>query len=295
MKVCPQCQNTYTDDSLQFCLQDGSPLAGGQQVTANWTESETVISPHRREQIQFPQNAPQTQDWQPSQIIGDSMIEPPKKKSNKFQILILVALALSVFLGLVGFGTWVLMRNMQKEIANKNINKALNNSSLNNNKQSVNITNTNKLTNVNTVSTPTPTPKPTLNPAAESAAKSDVADVIGSWKSASENLDLNAHMSYYADTVDYYKGGNVSASKVRADKQKAYNMYNNVSVDISNVKTTIDPSGEKATAIFDKEWLFENSEKTNSGKVQQQLQLAKIGGKWRITSEKDLKIYYVNK
>ena len=295
MKVCPQCQNTYTDDSLQFCLQDGSPLTGGQQVTANWTESETVISPHRREQIQFPQNPPQTQDWQPSQVIGASMIEPPNKKSNKFQILILVALALSVFLGLVGFGTWVLVRNMQNEIANKNINKALNNSSLNNNKPSVNISNINKLTNVNTVSSPTPTPKPTLNPADESAAKSDVSDVINSWKGASENLDLNSHMSYYADTVDYYKGGNVGAGKIRADKQKAYDMYNNISVDISNVKTTIDPSGEKATTIFDKEWLFENSEKTNSGKVQQQLQLTKIGGKWRITSEKDLKVYYVNK
>jgi len=26
MKQCPSCKNTYTDDSLQFCLADGTPL-----------------------------------------------------------------------------------------------------------------------------------------------------------------------------------------------------------------------------------------------------------------------------
>lgn len=26
MKQCPSCRNTYTDDSLQFCLEDGTPL-----------------------------------------------------------------------------------------------------------------------------------------------------------------------------------------------------------------------------------------------------------------------------
>ncbi|NNE98769.1 MAG: hypothetical protein HKN25_07085 [Pyrinomonadaceae bacterium] len=26
MKVCPQCQNKYTDDTLKYCLQDGKPL-----------------------------------------------------------------------------------------------------------------------------------------------------------------------------------------------------------------------------------------------------------------------------
>jgi hypothetical protein len=289
MKVCPQCQNTYTDDSLQFCLQDGSPLVN-QTVTTDWTESETVISPpKRREQNQVTQNLPNNFDWQPSQEIGNLAIEPPKTKSNKFQIFVLAGLALSVFLGLVGFGTWVLVRNMQNEIANKTTNKTLDNATLPNKKPSVNIS------NVNIVSTATPTPKPTLNPAAEAIAKSDVADVIKGWKGASENLDLDAHMGYYADTIDYYKAGNVGAGKVRGDKQKAYSMYDTISVDISNLKTTIDPSGEKATAVFDKEWLFENSEKTNSGKVQQQLQLTKFGGKWRITGEKDLKVYYVNK
>ena len=28
MKRCPQCNRTYTDDALSFCLDDGSPLVG---------------------------------------------------------------------------------------------------------------------------------------------------------------------------------------------------------------------------------------------------------------------------
>ena len=50
-----------------------------------------------------------------------------------------------------------------------------------------------------------------------------------------------------------------------------------------------DASGEKATAVFDKEWHFENDEKTSEGKVQTQLQLKKIGGEWKITERKRFK------
>ncbi|MEO8435758.1 MAG: hypothetical protein ABI596_12740, partial [Pyrinomonadaceae bacterium] len=28
MKRCPNCQRTYTDESLSYCLHDGTPLAG---------------------------------------------------------------------------------------------------------------------------------------------------------------------------------------------------------------------------------------------------------------------------
>ncbi len=61
------------------------------------------------------------------------------------------------------------------------------------------------------------------------------------------------------------------------------------------MKVTPDASGEKATAVFDKEWNFEGAEKYSAGKVQQQLTLGKIGGRWLITGEKDLKTYYVEK
>lgn len=40
MKQCPQCKTTYTDDTLSFCLADGTPLASKTRPT----EAETVIT-----------------------------------------------------------------------------------------------------------------------------------------------------------------------------------------------------------------------------------------------------------
>ena len=68
--------------------------------------------------------------------------------------------------------------------------------------------------------------------------------------------------------------------------------YDTININIDNVKVTPDASGERATVVLDKEWNFEGAEKFSSGKVQQQLTLNKIGGRWLITGEKDLKIYY---
>ncbi len=118
-------------------------------------------------------------------------------------------------------------------------------------------------------------------------------NVIDEWESASENLDLDGNLSQYADTVDYYKGGRVSIGKVRADKQRAFEQYDSINFKITNIKVTPDASGEKATAVFDKEWTFEGADKYSAGKVQQQMTLNKISGKWLITGEKDLKTYYV--
>ncbi|MDQ3322521.1 MAG: hypothetical protein M3525_08855, partial [Acidobacteriota bacterium] len=70
--------------------------------------------------------------------------------------------------------------------------------------------------------------------------------------------------------------------------------YDSVNIDISNLKITQDESGENATALFDKEWNFEGDASNSSGKVRQQLTFSKIGGKWLITGERDLRVYYVN-
>ena len=78
-----------------------------------------------------------------------------------------------------------------------------------------------------------------------------------------------------------------SVGFVRNDKQKAFSTYNDIEIDISNMRVSPDASGEKATVVFDKQWRFEGDEKISEGKVQQQLQLRKIGGAWKITAKID--------
>ena len=68
MKTCPKCQNKYTDDSLQFCLQDGTLLTGETSGISNLEtvayeeqEPETVVRkehPQRVVKIEAPVEEP---------------------------------------------------------------------------------------------------------------------------------------------------------------------------------------------------------------------------------------------
>lgn len=314
MKICPHCQNTYTDDSLQYCLQDGTRLNDykpTEAATAVWdnseTESETVVKPRQPVAGYETQKSVSQQYLPPNQETVFIAESPKPEKSNTLKIVLLTLLGMVVLLAVGGVAGFVIWRNSRDKetavnvnakpvntktpVANKTVNANLSDNT--NTNASVN-TNLNTNTNVSS-NVPTPTPVPTLNPEQSAQVREDVGIVIDDWKSSYESLDLEYAMSYYAETIDYYNAGKVGIGRVRADKQRAFDAYDRINFNISNLAVTPDASGDKATAVFDKEWNFENSEKTNSGKVRQQMQLVKSGGKWKITGEKDLKVYYINK
>ncbi len=301
MKRCPNCHTTYADDSLQFCLQDGTPLAGipNQNSTDYFnTESETVVSPKRVEPIRFdlPSSYQTNQTNQTNQEPSQPVIveqQRETKKSNAATTVLLSVLGTILLLGLGGLGAWLYFANKKTQVA-VNVNTTATQPN-----RPPNASAANQNTNANLAASPSPpqptaapTAQPTLKPEAVKAVTKDVKNVVDEWKNTTENLDLDAHLSQYADTVDYYRGGRVGIAKVRADKEQAYSAYDSVNINITNMKITPDTSGEKATALFDKEWNFEGAEKFSTGKVQQQLTLNKIGGRWLITGEKDLKVYY---
>ena len=303
MKHCPTCQTNYADDTLRFCLQDGTPLAefSNQSVpTVFLTESETLVSPKRVEPLgQTPPN------WEQSQVtrVSSPLSEP--KKSNTAIAVLLTALGMFLLFGVAGIGAWLYFKNGKTEVAqNKNF------SSPNSNGQIFDSnTNSNKNSKISPspsdspkISSPSPSPLATMTPVVmptsdfnPEQAKKDVSSKIYSWKSAAESRNLNAYMGNYADTVDYYNKRGASSGFVRNDKQRAFNAFDNMKINLSNMRVSPDSSGESATAVFDKEWVFEGAGKYNAGKVQTQLQLRKIGGQWLITGEKDLKVYYVDK
>ena len=54
MKICPKCNTKYTDETLNFCLQDGTNLIGessgsGSHQTVSFEETPTVISSRKPE------------------------------------------------------------------------------------------------------------------------------------------------------------------------------------------------------------------------------------------------------
>ncbi len=118
-------------------------------------------------------------------------------------------------------------------------------------------------------------------------SKADILATINGWAEGLRNHDLDAHMGFYADRLDfYYKRGETGADFVRADRERAFTRFSRLNVELSNITITTDASGERAFISLDKSWDFEG-EKPFSGSVRQLLWLAKMREGWRIIGEKD--------
>lgn len=237
-----------------------------------------------------PVTAPQSS--RPTEMSAQDFAAPPpppqqRPKSNALVIPITIAATVLV-LAVGGLGAWLLFGGKQ------------NNGSGNVRVDRDRTTGTQPSGSPVATATTTPsvaqTPSPTPSPVNMATLRKDVTDTLNGWAQSSMERDIDAQMSYYADTLDiYYTKTNVSASVVRADRERAYDTYSTLDIKLSNIVITPDPSGQLANAILDKTWIFENDEKSNSGSVQQEIRLAKKDGRWLIIGEKDLQVYYVNK
>lgn len=130
-----------------------------------------------------------------------------------------------------------------------------------------------------------------------SSADLEVRNALEGWAQSTRNHDLDSHMRYYADTLDYYYSHTqVPASKIRDDRARAFEKFNYLDVRLSNINVQLDSTGQRATVLLDKTFDFRGDNNAfYNGSVQDQLTLTKLGGGWLITGEKELKIYYANK
>src|SRR4051794_22427864 len=103
MKRCPQCGRTYSDDSMSFCLDDGSELLFG---PANWRdldESQTAIL---KETGPLPGAAPRAQihthTTEKTRALPSSVAVAPKNSFDKRLIaapVLAVIIVLGVYVG----------------------------------------------------------------------------------------------------------------------------------------------------------------------------------------------------
>jgi ketosteroid isomerase-like protein len=155
-------------------------------------------------------------------------------------------------------------------------------------------TNTTGRAGSNTNSSANATPQ--SSPVDVAALQKEVQAALGAWAETVRRRNLDEHMNYYAEVLDvYYNATNVSRDRVRADRAAAFSKYSSLDMQLSNVNITIEPSGTRATATFDKTFDFRSDEKSFNGSGLNRFWFAKTGGRWRITGEKDLKTYYINK
>lgn len=303
MKTCPSCGTQYTDETLRFCLQDGTPLtavAGGDpEMSLPGGEEETVA---RARPIPNHAGASVEPAWRPGKEVdrvSPSPVLPKRPRSTLAVASLAAALVLLVLLLGGAVGLWLYFRDPDGEAARNTGNSTAGqnkgsaaNSNVNRNAArqptAANRSNANANANAN-LQQPSPEP-PAVD---KSEASREVSEMISAWEADSEQADLDSLIGRYADSVEYYQRSGASPRFIRADKQRGYQTYSSLSFDISNVDIAVGDKGDTATAVFDKEWVFEGSRRS-TGKVQQQLRFRRISGEWRITGERDLKVYYSN-
>ncbi|NNE65485.1 MAG: hypothetical protein HKN33_02880 [Pyrinomonadaceae bacterium] len=105
MKICPKCNTTYEDDSLNFCLEDGSVL---DHAPASGGPPPTIMVPEARESVE--QKTIQTTPPQEEIRTEPRYDIPQKPKSSKTWLLVVgIVFVLMVVCGggLIGFIAFV--------------------------------------------------------------------------------------------------------------------------------------------------------------------------------------------
>ena len=252
VKQCPQCRKIYTDDELNFCLDDGSVLVSSH----NPREEETVVLPPR------------------------TPAQPAPARRGVGSILAFIAVGLLALVAGGAIVAWVMTRSRTPE-------------------QRADVdTNTSRQQENRATDTPKPSPSASPSPTATpeqldpAAVKSEIQLALNNWLKALTDKDLNGRMEFYADRLEtYYTKRNVAASVVRGENVRVFDQYSELEMDISNLDVAVDKASGEVVTTFDKTFNFLGDEKDFSGSVRSEFRWRKINGRWRIVSERDLKVY----
>lgn len=259
MKQCSACKNVY-EDSLKFCLVDGTPLSEGGGTNANSTSG---LERKAKEQ------------------------SLTRMQTGLLAACGLVLLAGAVLVILFRLGSQSdSLKNTEGKVHASNVPR----NSYGNTLPDRNVASPYEPSNSNA----RPWHGSQVSNDDRADTKGKVAAAIERWREAGEARDVDLLVRSYADTINYYRRRAASKNFVRQDKQRAYLKYDSIKLKVDIIDITINEEGDRADATIDKEWIFRGGGFL-AGKVRQDIGLRSIDGQWLITDERDIKVYYVNK
>lgn len=268
MKVCPKCNSSYSDETLNFCLTDGVPLVAEEILdeylskhnSKSWHTADTLVDQRfslaegRRTSVN-----PSAPTFELGNTTARNLV-PQKSRTMLYAVLGILLVSA------IGVGFWWFSKSNP----------------------------TNK--SVSTDNPPSILKRAVVPLTAEQEAqvKKEVTEFLLNWAKTNSEKNADAHIALYANTLEIYYGeSGRDKGHVLADRQRAYQRYDTIQMDVDNLQITPE-STESATLVFDKSWTMKNDKKTSTGSVQQEIHVSKTGGKWLIDSEKDLKVYFIN-
>ena len=279
MKYCPSCLSQYTDLTLKFCLQDGTPLSA---APAKQSSIDTVAFALPVTEQNFSRTSNYRVEAADSGQTQENVKIPavPKRSSRKPLIAAAVMVPL-ITLAVVGGGAgWVYISSKNTVVKTDDTPDEDGN-------------------DVRKLSEPPPAELIKASEKTSSqetpdreAVKSEIANLIETWKDLTEGRNSEKLAAMYGEKVDYLGQLGTTAAEIKAGLQKTFDAYSEIDIEISNLMVAVDAEGTSATALFDKEWSHEAAPKLSEGKAHFKLHLMKDRSAWRIVTEKQLKVYF---
>ena len=103
MKRCPQCARDYNDDSMSFCLDDGSELLFGPASALSLSEESVTAILHNRDTVGNAPTQAQTYTTEQTAVLPSGINELPKHGFDKRLIAAPLLLAIIVLGGFFGY------------------------------------------------------------------------------------------------------------------------------------------------------------------------------------------------
>jgi ketosteroid isomerase-like protein len=282
MKYCPSCLNQYTDLTLKFCLQDGTPLSAMPEKKQSTIDTVAFSQP-----VTAASFLPNTSDFkieQPPQNRTQQNIRPdavPKAKRTSKALVALAVVVPVLTLSVAGVASgWFLLKDRLNAMSEQ---KQL--------KQEEDQSASAPIPVASAVPEAIKANDPSASADAE-AIKTEITNAVKQWKDLTEGHNAEKLSQMYGEKVDYLGTTGVTNAEVRATVQKLFDAYSDIDLQITNLSVAVDAEGQAATAIFDNEWDYEASPKLSSGKAHTKLHFQRAGSQWKIVSERQLKIYY---
>jgi ketosteroid isomerase-like protein len=114
---------------------------------------------------------------------------------------------------------------------------------------------------------------------------------LDEWVAATNARDLGRQMTFYGPVVNaFYRARNAPLVLVRADKERAFRDADSIAVRVGEPQINVAADGRSATMRFRKSYAIAGGGEDRSGEVVQELRWRLVGGKWRIVSERDIKV-----
>ena len=126
----------------------------------------------------------------------------------------------------------------------------------------------------------------------------DLAEIHGllnRWRISTIDGNVDAQTILYAPRMDhYFRQRNVSRATVRREKARMKELYPTVNrYDISDVRIE-SAAKNQAVVTFRKDWDM-RGDRRFAGAERQRLKLRRMAGDWKIVSEEETKVYWMNR